>query len=91
MPTLPEPRDDSIALFFHPTTGGPEDAWYRDDAAATDGDYDAQHWYPIGRTAAEPPTTWEHLTTELHTYAEVRVVTNYRTIGITPERTFQKD
>jgi hypothetical protein len=87
-PTHPiaEPPDDTIALFVHPSTGRPEAAWYRDDQAALEGEYDAQHWYPIGRTDEEPPATWEHLLTELHTWAEVRLVTNWRTIGITPER-----
>ena len=81
---ITEPPNDTIALFMHPRGGGPEDAWYRDDQAALEGDYGAQHWYPIGRTAEEPPATWEHLVTELHTWAEVRVVTGWRSLGITP-------
>lgn len=74
-----EPADSAIALFCHPRTGAPEDAWYRDDDGATAGGYGDQHWYPIGRTAEDPPETWFFLTRDKHETDTVLIVT-----GTTP-------
>jgi NTP pyrophosphatase (non-canonical NTP hydrolase) len=57
---IPEPPDGAVVLVCHPITGEPEDAWYRNDRAASDG-YGDQHWYPLGRYDSEYPETWADL------------------------------
>ncbi len=79
---LAEPPDRSTVLICHPGDGEPEEAWYRNDAAAIDGGYEPQHWYPLGRIMEDPPETWHFLTTDRFKGDHIVVVT--ATQEITP-------
>lgn len=75
-----EPPTGSTVLFCHPVTGQPEEAWYRDDPAATEAGYEPQHWYPLGRIMEDPPETWQFLTEDRFSGDRILVVTATRQI-----------
>jgi hypothetical protein len=76
--TLPEPPTGSVVLFCHP-----RGAWLRDDAAAKEGGYGDQHWYPLGRIDSEYPETWSGVITAARG-CEMRIVTATKKIPGTP-------
>jgi hypothetical protein len=53
-----EPPTGTTALFCHPSTGAPENAWYRDDQGATEGGYGDQHRPANPNTTSPTGTRW---------------------------------